>query len=84
MQILHSLLGSTERPLDLRLAEEMALLQASLQATRRRVVVKRPIHALPLGQERGFATPSHLDLDIQPTYSVEGPVNRWDVYIKTS
>ena len=76
MTILHSLLdtqstdtASEER----RLQEELCLLEESIKAAKRKVVVKRPAKAVPLG---GDLSP------FRPSYAIEGSVNRWDVYVK--
>jgi hypothetical protein len=74
MQILHGLLSSQAVDLDSRLAQEQALLNAAYKATRVRVVIKRPTNAPFLG--RGDQGP-------ESSYSVQGPVNRWDVYVNT-
>lgn len=60
MQILQQLLGPDE--------DEGALLDAAIAAASRRVVVKRPAHAPPVGGRR-------------PAYSVEGRAARYDVYL---
>jgi hypothetical protein len=73
MQILHGLLGGQSPPLD-RDEAEQELLEAAFEAARVRLVVKRPINAKPLGMETGKAQ--------KPSYSVDGSVNRWDIYIK--
>ena len=76
MTILHSLLdtqstdtASEER----RLQEELCLLEESIKAAKRKVVVKRPAKAVPLG---GDLSP------FRPSYAIEGSVNRWDIYVK--
>jgi 16S rRNA (guanine1516-N2)-methyltransferase len=76
MQILHGLLDtqqSDDESVKERLLEESRLLGAALQAARVRVVVKRPLRALPLGGDGSNAP--------RPSYAVEGSVNRWDVYV---
>lgn len=75
MQILHGLFSE---PLDVAAEErhsleEDALLRAALDAVKVRVVVKRPLHAPPLG------CPGE---QLRPAYQVLGSVNRWDVYVK--
>lgn len=87
MAMLHSLLGtatisndtseSSEEVEKVRLEEEQQLLVAACNAAKRRVVVKRPANALPLG-----ASSDEEDGDIpMPSYDVRGNINRWDVYI---
>lgn len=77
MQMLHGLLDSQlkadEESLNERLSEEQQLLETAIQSARARVVVKRPIKALPLGGG-GEMTP-------RPSYAVQGSTNRWDIYI---
>jgi 16S rRNA (guanine1516-N2)-methyltransferase len=76
MQILHGLLDTQqpdEESLNERILEEKQLLEAALQIARVRVVVKRPVRALPLGGEGSMAP--------WPSYAVQGSTNRWDVYI---
>ncbi len=60
MQILHKLIGTHQN--------ESALLDVALQYARRRVVVKRPIHAESL-------------IGIKPTMAITGKKTRYDVYI---
>ena len=100
MAMLHSLLGTasvvavneeeevTDDTHD-RIHEEQALLLAAYNTAQRRIVVKRPISALPLGLE---AVDSDSDSDNstdgdrnipKPSYDVRGSVNRFDVYIIT-
>ena len=79
MQLLHGLLStqdpssgdeSSQREVDIKQA---ILLQHSLAAAKVKVVVKRPIKATALG---------YIDKSIpKPSYSVDGSVNRWDVYL---
>jgi 16S rRNA (guanine1516-N2)-methyltransferase len=54
--------------------EENELLGAALSAANIRVVVKRPIRALPLGGTD--------DTTPRPSYAINGSINRWDVYVK--
>jgi 16S rRNA (guanine1516-N2)-methyltransferase len=81
MQILQGLLGSQKRVVQqesshrLEQEEEAALLQAAHQLAGCSVVIKRPIHASPLGGEAPLQLPSH---------AITGSVNRWDVYTKSS
>ncbi|GKY98821.1 hypothetical protein MPSEU_000838200 [Mayamaea pseudoterrestris] len=72
MQILHSLLSSQDDSMETRALEESALLQTAHSLAQARVVCKRPLNAAPVG----------MDCDVQPSYSVRGTTNRWDVYIK--
>lgn len=86
MAMLHSLLGTATMSNDtseseevekVRLEEEQQLLVAACNAAKRRVVVKRPANALPLGaceDEDGDDIPV-------PSYDIRGNINRWDVYI---
>lgn len=77
MAMLHGLL-STQQVADadspVVFQEENELLSAALGATNIRVVVKRPIRALPLGGTE--------DTTPRPSYAINGSINRWDVYIK--
>jgi hypothetical protein len=77
MFLLHELLDTqtTDENSDTRrLEEETCLLEQAFEATKGRVVVKRPARSLPLG---GESSP-------RPSYAIEGSVNRWDVYVKTT
>ena len=75
MQILHGLFKHDEMKGD-RIEEEKKLLKEALMLANKRVVVKRPAAALPLGFEKD------VDTDIKlPSYSLKGSVNRFDVYI---
>ena len=80
MQLLHGLLGSQEVGLDARLKQEQELLLSSFEAARQRVVVKRPKSAPELGRESSSA---YSYVGPAPAYAFDGPVNRWDVYIKS-
>jgi 16S rRNA (guanine1516-N2)-methyltransferase len=77
MQILHGLLHSStskdeeEEHEYIRIQEEQALLQAALSLAKSRVVVKRPIAAEPLGGKHGTI----------PSYTLQGSINRWDIYV---
>jgi 16S rRNA (guanine1516-N2)-methyltransferase len=71
MQVLHSLLHSQIEICGERESEESALLKAALSVARSRVVCKRPLNAPPIG----------LEDDRQPSFSVRGSTNRWDVYL---
>ena len=78
MQILQGLLHSSpiiQEESDItqqrRTYEEQSLLDAALSISNDRVVVKRPIYAEPLGG-RNYNKPS---------YSLQGSINRWDVYV---
>jgi len=94
MAMLHSLLGTAvaavkEGEYDEtteRIYEEQALLLAAYNTAQRRVVVKRPISALPLGLvvDNSDCDSSTDDNNIpKPSYDVRGTVNRFDVYIIT-
>jgi 16S rRNA (guanine1516-N2)-methyltransferase len=76
MQILHGLLD-TQLSADVdvleRESEECRLLNAALGIAKARVVVKRPIKAVPLGGDVADLPP--------PSYAVKGSTSRWDVYI---
>lgn len=81
MQILHGLLQpSTTIPIEdstnihhhHRLLEEQSLLENALSITKSHVVVKRPIHAEPLGG-KSYST--------LPSYSLDGSINRFDIYL---
>jgi len=86
MAMLHSLLGTatmsenkgeSEEAEKARLKEEQKLLAAACNAATRRVVVKRPANALPLGS----LGEEEDDDDIPaPSYDIRGNINRWDVY----
>ena len=100
MAMLHSLLGTAvtsavkeeEETDDThgRIYEEQALLLAAYNSAQRRVVVKRPISALPLGlvadSDNNSIDDDSTDDDSnipKPSYDVRGSVNRFDVYIIT-
>ena len=72
MQVLHSLLGSQEVDEAVLREDQAALLWNAHSIARTRVVVKRPIHAPLLVPAK----------ELQPSYSVTGSINRWDVYVK--
>ena len=83
MSILHSLLGTADktddsiRPEKLRIEQERNLLSVACKSATKRVVVKRPIGAPPLGcfdisGENSIASPS---------FDIQGKLNRWDVYL---
>jgi 16S rRNA (guanine1516-N2)-methyltransferase len=76
MTILHSLLdtqSSDTASEDKRLQDELLLLGESIKAAKRKVVVKRPAKAVPLGGEMS---------PFRASYAIEGSVNRWDIYVK--
>lgn len=75
MQVLHHLLESQEKHDTM---DNQMLFQAAYEAAEARLVVKRPINAPPL---LGLSDNEH-NVDLQPSYSVRGKVNRWDVYTK--
>ena len=78
-----------------RLFEEQSLLHAACKSAVRRVVVKRPIGAPPLGYSsvdgenndsknaNGSNNSSNASNVRKPSYDVRGSVNRWDVYINS-
>lgn len=68
MQVLHGLLESDKINAE---QNEQGLLLSAYKAARKRVVVKRPAN-----------TPVLVDpLQLHRSYTVEGPTNRWDVYV---
>ena len=82
MQILHGLFipaDMTDSQVDAaqervtRELEEADLLQLAYDATKVKVVVKRPIKAPTLGGDHCKLKPSNV---------VEGSINRWDIYVK--
>ena len=86
MAMLHSLLGTAatnedksenEETEKVRLEEEQKLLVAACNAATRRVVVKRPANALPLG----VCGEENYNDSPEPSYDVRGNINRWDVYM---
>ena len=84
MTMLHSLLGTAEshdnnlQSDNNRIREEQALLTTACKYSARRVVVKRPISAPPLG----CSSIGESKRDIaMPSYDIRGSVNRWDVYV---
>eukprot|EP00585_Thalassiosira_rotula_P005900 CAMPEP_0196155466 /NCGR_PEP_ID=MMETSP0910-20130528/40688_1 /TAXON_ID=49265 /ORGANISM="Thalassiosira rotula, Strain GSO102" /LENGTH=78 /DNA_ID=CAMNT_0041419681 /DNA_START=26 /DNA_END=262 /DNA_ORIENTATION=- len=74
-----------------RAQEERALLLAACDCATRRVVVKRPVGAEPLGLSCEIAAYTHNGKDDEedydhddvrkPSYDIRGSVNRFDVYI---
>lgn len=74
MQILHGLLESQEISDATRHLQEESLLNAAFDATKFRVVVKRPVNAPLLGRPGGE--------QLRPAYQLSASVNRWDVYVK--
>ena len=83
MSMLHSLLGTAEIQNDnsqteaLRIEEEQKLLEIACECSVRRVVVKRPITAPPLGN---LTTDGNNATERSPSYDIRGSVNRWDIY----
>lgn len=78
MQLLHDLLDTQDFAVDStaeRLFDEGELLVAALEASKGKVVVKRPLKAETLG---GSGTGLR-----SPSYSINGSVNRWDIYVKS-
>lgn len=84
MSILHSLLGTAEIQNDhsqsecCRIEQERRLLEMACKCAMKRVVVKRPIAASPLGY---LNTDEVDDASMSPSYDIRGSVNRWDVYV---
>lgn len=84
MSMLHSLLGTSDvsnidtSTESYRIKEERDLLIAACNSARRRVVVKRPIGAPPLGHLSAYDMDPNV---IKPSHDVRGSVNRWDVYV---
>ncbi len=79
MQILHGLFQNNHESTVDRIEEERNLLNEALLLAKKRVVVKRPIAALPLGSE-------DIEKDVltvikMPNYELKGSVNRFDVYV---
>lgn len=95
MAMLHSLLGTAvvegqkspstalAAPSEYaRLEEEQALVASAVNSATRRVVVKRPIGAQPLGLSSSIDAASPPATSIPaPSYDIRGSVNRFDVYI---
>lgn len=75
MQILHGLLDSQHKDEAAMNLQEIELLEAAMESSASRVVVKRPIQAPPLG---GIAYTSSRKVSNE----LKGSVNRWDVYVK--
>ena len=88
MAMLHSLLETATMSEDkerheeaekARLDEEQKLLEAACHAATRRVVVKRPANALPLGLGDTESDDANIPV---PSFDIRGNINRWDVYIR--
>lgn len=88
MAMLHSLLETAtmsaekeehEESEKARLIEEQQLLEAACHAATRRVVVKRPANALPLGLMGNNESDMNVNIPT-PSFDVRGNINRWDVY----
>ncbi|KAL7504343.1 hypothetical protein ACHAXN_002010 [Cyclotella atomus] len=84
MTMLHSLLGTADIQDDnsqserCRIEQEQRLLEMACKCSIRRVVVKRPIAAPPLG----CSSSNNVEDAIRsPSYDIRGSVNRWDVYV---
>jgi hypothetical protein len=101
MQILHSLLESQQQPQpptlptmdnDVNHDDPLALLEAALLVAQSRVVVKRPIHAPPLGHDsttknnsQDTSSSSRTGPRVpKPSFEICGSVNRFDVYVTQS
>jgi len=82
MRILHGLFqpidGADVNASCRRRREEGELLKAALSLARRRVVVKRPVGASPLGVGEGDTGGVGVRM---PSYELKGSVNRFDVYV---
>lgn len=75
MALLHDLLDTQKDDPDFqrnRLEDETRLLEEAYKRTTTRVVVKRPLKAIPIG----------VNSSLCPSYSIEGSLNRWDVYVR--
>ena len=90
MAMLHSLLETAtvsedkegrEESEKARLKEEQQLLEAACNAATRRVVVKRPANALPLGLMGDNESDVNANVPT-PSFDVRGNINRWDVYCR--
>lgn len=88
MQLLHTLLDSQmDQDESMRLGREQSLIQAALVVAEGKVIIKRPIHAPPLGCS---ADESRNDNDrastylCKPSYEIRGSINRWDIYVVKS
>ena len=90
MAMLHSLLETAtvsedkerhEESEKARLKEEQQLLEAACNAATRRVVVKRPANALPLGLMGDNESDVNVNIPT-PSFDVRGNINRWDVYCR--
>ncbi len=71
-----------------RTKEERALLVGACNFAERRVVVKRPVGAVPLGLKGGECEQDNIDgvsackvHVTKPLYDIRGYTNRFDVYI---
>jgi hypothetical protein len=67
--------------------EESELLELAWHAADLRVVVKRPIKAPLLGQcdsteLEATESKSNEIIRRRPSYSINGSINRWDIYVK--
>ena len=90
LAMLHALLGTAEATENnsSRIKEERDLLLSAYEAATRRVVIKRPVAAPPLGIDDDANTdpgiPRHTDPGIpRPSFEVKGSTNRFDVYLKS-
>eukprot|EP00551_Chaetoceros_affinis_P007702 CAMPEP_0203667820 /NCGR_PEP_ID=MMETSP0090-20130426/4573_1 /ASSEMBLY_ACC=CAM_ASM_001088 /TAXON_ID=426623 /ORGANISM="Chaetoceros affinis, Strain CCMP159" /LENGTH=452 /DNA_ID=CAMNT_0050532089 /DNA_START=80 /DNA_END=1438 /DNA_ORIENTATION=+ len=78
MQILHGLFQNQNSDEEFeRIEEEQALLEEALMLAKKRVVVKRPVTAPPLGTQKG----AQIIGVKMPSYELKGSVNRFDVYV---
>ena len=75
MQILHGLFQNSDEIIN-RIQEEQDLLNEAILLAKKRVVVKRPINAFPLGMDDSMSG----DIKV-PSYDLKGSINRFDVYV---
>lgn len=87
MQILHALLSTQTTGPIVEDDTTTCLLKVALHCAQRRVVVKRPVGAPPLGsvvdKQSTPAKKTQRPLP-KPSYEIKGSVNRWDVYSITT
>ena len=83
MSILHSLLRTADKTDDniqsekSRIEQERNLLRVAYKSATKRVVVKRPIGAPPLG----CLDTSGDNSIASPSFDIRGKLNRWDIYL---
>lgn len=81
LAMLHALLGTakaTGNNSSSRIKEERALLLSAYEAATKRVVIKRPVAAPPLGIDDDANKDSEIP---RPSFEVKGSTNRFDVYV---